>query len=178
MAVWRGDVGYDMSDLVNRHKDLVYHAITRMVPESQHHDDLFQETFLNVARGLPAFRRESKLSTWIYRVAQNTCLSHIRRVRRDPFYSSEVWFEEDICDLTPPSGDNIEAEEARTSLEGALSRLPLKYRMPIVLYYLEEMSYKEIAACLSMPMGTVKTNIHRGLLRLRRELGEDSDVHV
>jgi RNA polymerase sigma-70 factor (ECF subfamily) len=50
--------------------------------------------------------------------------------------------------------------------------------MPIVLYYLEEMSYKEIAACLSMPMGTVKTNIHRGLLRLRRELGEDSDAHV
>jgi len=81
-----------------------------------------------------------------------------------------VWFEEDICDLTPPSGDNIEAEEARTSLEGALSRLPLKYRMPIVLYYLEEMSYKEISEKLGISVKTVENQVGKALKLVRQYL--------
>ncbi|MCU0611450.1 MAG: RNA polymerase sigma factor [Candidatus Eisenbacteria bacterium] len=172
-------MGRDGDTLVDQHKDLVYHVINRMIPDPQYHDDLFQETFLNVARSMPTFRRESKLSTWIYRVAQNTCLSHIRRMRGDPAYSLDEWREEDLESQTIPAiADKAEEGERRTTLDHALDRLPLKYRMPVTLYYLEELSYREIAACLAIPMGTVKTNIHRGLMRLRTVLGEDPDAHL
>jgi RNA polymerase sigma-70 factor (ECF subfamily) len=164
----------DGDALVEDYKGLVYHVIKRMVYDATAHDDLFQDTFISIFTSLGRFEGRSKFATWIYSIATNTCLNHLRQRMRVKHYSLEEW-------LASKSGNpsllaqEADAVEPGTSdiLERALQCLPPRLRMPISLYYIENMSYKEIAECLRIPIGTVKTNLYRGLRQMRAILGGD-----
>ncbi len=81
----------DIDEVVSQHKDLVYHVINRIVFDANYHQDLFQETFLSIAKNFPTFQGRSKLSTWVYSVTAHTCLNHLRKLKSNRSYSLEEW---------------------------------------------------------------------------------------
>lgn len=156
------------AELVERYKDLVYGLIYRMTHDRSAADDLAQDVFLKVHRGLPYFRGEARLSTWIYRIVQNACVqwrgAAVREVSLDAERASRAVF---------ASTDGSFADlERRDRIEKALDRLSPQYRMLIAAHYLQGVQYDALAEALDIPLGTVKTHLYRAKRRLRELLEE------
>jgi RNA polymerase sigma-70 factor (ECF subfamily) len=153
-------------ELVERYKDLVFALIARAIQDRSRAEDLAQEVFLRVHRGLPYFRGEARLSTWIYRIVANVCAQPLRRpatVSLDDEQTS-AW-------ATPVGPDRQFSDlELRDRLEKAIGRLPVNYRLLIAAHYLDGVRYEDLADALGLPLGTVKTQLHRAKQQLRRLL--------
>jgi RNA polymerase sigma-70 factor (ECF subfamily) len=150
-------------ELVDRYKNLVYGMVWRMVGDRSQADDLAQEVFLKVYRGLPYFRGEARLSTWIYRIVANVC-TQARSSRRPERPASSPIKE-------PGAADTAFADlELRDRLEKAIARLPENYRLLIAAHYLDGVQYDALAEALDIPLGTVKTHLYRAKRRLRELL--------
>jgi RNA polymerase sigma-70 factor (ECF subfamily) len=163
----------DTDTLVHDHGKLVYHLINSIVNDTTVHDDVFQEVFLNVLRSLERFEGRSKISTWIASITVRTCYNYIRSHRKDMAnYSFERFLDEggEIAGTADPDPAEIERLGTASIVKQALDRLPLKYRLPITMFYFEDQSYREIAGALGMPIGSVKTNLYRGLRSMREGL--------
>ena len=155
-------------ELVERYKDLVYGVVYRMLSDRSQVDDLAQEVFLKVHRGLPYFRGDARLSTWIYRIVQNVCRE--ARVRSRPTVSFEA-DREDGPRREYGKADAAFAElELRDRLEKAIAQLPENYRLLIAAHYMQGVQYEALAEALDIPLGTVKTHLHRAKRRLRELL--------
>ena len=156
-------------ELVDRYKDLVYGLVWRMTSERSRVDDMAQDVFLKVHRGLPYFRGEAKLSTWIYRIVQNVCAQERGRRPADlPLESGDG----DRRRSHEPSGPDAAFGdlELKDRLEKAISQLPGPYRLLIAAHYLKGVQYEALAETLNLPLGTVKTHLHRAKRRLREIL--------
>lgn len=161
--------------LVFVHQRLCWHVISRLVKHSGEAEELCQETFLRVHRQLHQFRFESGLRTWIGRVAWSVALRHLER-KRVPLVDFGANDPDDAPDWTEgrPGAYNVETdyEQAqihrlvRAQLE-ALAPLP---RTLLMLYHLEELPIPEIAELTGLPIGTIKSHLSRGRLRLRERL--------
>lgn len=160
----------DVERLIEDHKDLVYHLIHRTVRDRGSHEEIFQEVFMNVLKSLPLFESRSKLSTWIASIAVHTCYQFIHKSRKeDQVESFETWLERrPEPGVSPDVHENYERNQVRERLEHYLQDLAPKYALPITLFYLESLSYKEIAGILNIPMGTVKSHLFRGLAELKK----------
>ena len=159
------------TQLVDRYKDRIFWLVRRMVG-SPDDEDLTQEVFLRVYRALPDFEGRSSFKTWIYRIAHNLCVSELKkRGRRGEHLSLEEEGEEKVHWLLPEGRpeleQQIEQRDVSATVRTMIERLPGKYRMVLTLFYLEQARYHEIAEIMRIPMGTVKTYIHRARLRLR-----------
>jgi RNA polymerase sigma-70 factor (ECF subfamily) len=152
-------------ELVDRHKRLVYGVILRTVADRSRADDLAQEVFLRVHRGLPSFRGDSSLTTWLFRITRNVCLE-VRDRRR--FEASLEEMLADRTDLEPGAADRAFGEiELKDRLDKALAQLPPPARFLISAHYLGGQKYEELAEALEIPVGTVKTYLYRARQRLR-----------
>jgi RNA polymerase sigma-70 factor (ECF subfamily) len=167
----------DTNQLIEDHKNLVYHVIHRTIRDRESHEEIFQEVFMNVLDSLPRFEGRSKLSTWIASIAVHTCYKFIQKAgKREQFLPFGNWLE-----AVPEPGissdlqENLERNDVRQHLERHLEELSPKYSLPISLFYMEGMTYQEIAEILDLPMGTVKSHLFRGLKELRKRIegGED-----
>jgi len=170
----------DTDRLVEDHKNLVYHLIHRTVRDRTAHEEIFQEVFLNVFESLPQFEGRSKLSTWIASIAVHTCYKFIHKAgNRERLESFGDWLE-GRPDPSVPSDlqENLERNDVRRQLERHLGELAPKYALPVTLFYLEGMSYKEIAEVLGVPLGTVKSCLFRGLKELRKRIEGGEDGHL
>jgi RNA polymerase sigma-70 factor, ECF subfamily len=158
------------ADLVERYKGLVYGLVYRMVADRTQADDLAQEVFLKVHRGLPYFRGEARLSTWIFRIVQNVCVQ--ARSRRPRVLSLDERDEEGRAARPEPGIQDgaFAGLELRDRLEKAIAQLPDQYRMLIAAHYLNGVQYEALAEALEMPLGTVKTHLYRAKRRLRELL--------
>jgi RNA polymerase sigma-70 factor, ECF subfamily len=148
------------SELVDRYKNLVYAIVARMVTDRTQADDLAQEVFLKVYRGLPYFRGEARLSTWIYRIVLNVCTQ--ARGRRRAEVSGVA--PEQEAGATDASFADFELRER---LEKAIAQLPENYRLLISAHYLDGVQYEALAETLNIPIGTIKTHLYRAKRRLR-----------
>lgn len=144
----------------------VAYAVTRAIlGDRDDVEDVVQNVFIKVYRGLHNFRGDSKLSTWIYQIARNEALNAVSKSKRklEPL--------EDL-DISSPDSDSPEARygrrELREHLDEALSLLDDAQRVAIELRYMGDRSYNEIADIMDIPVGTVKTNIYRGKTELKR----------
>jgi len=157
------------TELIDRYKDLVYGMIWRLAPDRTQVEDLAQDVFLKVHRGLPYFRGEARLSTWIYRIVANVCAqARGRPVREVPLERGP-----EKPPIDPPSIDgSFAAIELRDRLEKAIARLPEQYRFLIAAHHLRGVQYEALAEALDVPLGTVKTHLHRAKRRLRELLSE------
>ncbi len=153
--------------------EVLYHQFKRRVFGMAHRivgasdaEEVAQEVFVRVFRGLAAFRGESALSTWIYRLTVNASLSHLaRRGRRH-----EVTSDDALVDVpAPPPVERDSALAAR--IEDALGRLPAGYRAILVLHDVEGLSHEECAAILECRVGTCKSQLHKARARMRELLG-------
>jgi RNA polymerase sigma-70 factor (ECF subfamily) len=153
-------------ELVDRYKNLVYGVILRTVADRSRADDLAQEVFLRVHRGLPAFRGESSLSTWLFRITRNVC-AEVRDQRQ--FERSLDAVDDNRRPLVSPgAADRAFADmELRDRLDKALAQLPPAARFLVSAHYLGGQKYEDLAQALDLPIGTVKTHLHRAKQRLR-----------
>lgn len=161
-----GHDGAAFAELVRRHQGKVRGLLLRLSGSRSLADDLGQEVFIRAFRGLHSFKGRARLSTWLYRIAYNVFRNH--RTRAKPLASLPSSF--DNSAPAPESGTSAARCDLRKDLAGAIARLPDKYRGVVVLYYLEELSYPEIATILGCPLGTVKTHLHRAKRLLRTHL--------
>lgn len=163
--------GHDAAfrELVDQYKGLVFALIARSVPNRARAEELAQDVFLKVHRGLPHFRGDAKLSTWIYRIAINV----LSQERPDLATASldEIRPGEDEPRIRPSADDRTFADLAlRDRLDKAIQRLPLAYQVIVNGHYLKGLKYEDLAEALHLPMGTVKTHLHRAKRQLRHLL--------
>jgi RNA polymerase sigma-70 factor (ECF subfamily) len=164
----RGEVGA-FEELVDRYKNLVFAMIHRTIPDPSSADDLAQDVFLRIHRGLPYFRGEARLSTWIYRIVVNVCVQD--RGRGAP----SVSLDDVKARVSAPAAADRHANdlELRDRLEKAIAQLPAQQRVLIAAHYLRGVQYEELAEAMSLPLGTVKTQLHRAKRQLRTLLETD-----
>jgi len=152
--------------LVDTYKGLVFALIARTVQDSSRAEDLAQEVFLRIHRGLPYFRGEARLSTWIYRIVVNVCLQDQTR----PAALSLDDEARRARGQTSGSDRQFSDLELRDRLEKAIARLPPNYKLLVAAHYLDGVQYEDLAEALHLPLGTVKTQLHRAKRQLRRLL--------
>ncbi len=145
--------------LVRRHQRYVFNVAYRVLGDYAEAEDMTQEAFVRAWRGLPGFKGQAQFTTWLYRIVHNLCLNRLPRLRRELLQTEPL--EEVLASPAPSLPDHFEAQEQAAFLRAELARLPEKYRLVLTLRYLQHLSYAEIAAALNVPMGTVKTHIHR-----------------
>jgi RNA polymerase sigma-70 factor (ECF subfamily) len=164
----RGGEDSAFGELVEQYKNLVYGMIYRLAADRSLVDDLAQDVFLRIHRGLPYFRGEARLSTWIYRIVQNVCFES--RGRRLPAVTLDG--EPDGRPRFEPGGpDSAFSDlELRDRLEKAIAMLPDQQRFLIAAHYLKGVQYEALAESLGIPLGTVKTHLYRAKRRLRELL--------
>jgi RNA polymerase sigma-70 factor (ECF subfamily) len=151
--------------LVERYHPTVFAVVRSVIGDSDDVDDVVQEVFIKVYRGLAKYRGDAKFSTWVYRIARNESINAARK-RVISGQSIEDTVIEAPSTSRPDEQLSRKAEQAR--LEGYLARLDEKYRTVLELRYLGERSYAEISEVLDLPIGTVKSYIHRAKIELKR----------
>jgi RNA polymerase sigma-70 factor (ECF subfamily) len=164
----RGEVGA-FEELVDRYKSLVFGMIMRAFPDRSQAEDLAQDVFLRIHRGLPYFRGEARLSTWVYRIVVNVCMQDRGRG------TSSVSLDDPNARVSTPAAADRHAGdlELRDRLEKAIAQLPPQYRLLIAAHYLRGVQYEDLAEAMKMPLGTVKTQLYRAKRQLRMLLETD-----
>lgn len=154
------------AELVRRNQGRVRGLLMRLAQDRVLADDLAQEVFLRAYRGLVGFQQRSAFGTWLYRIAYNVYLNNRTRVRR----FCELPEDYVAAAVAPEGALSAPRSDLRRDLSAAIETLPERYRAVVVLYYLEEVSYPEIADILGVPLGTVKTHLHRAKKLLRERM--------
>ena len=162
--------------LVEKHAPMVFRTLLRLLGRSEGLDDLAQDCFLRLYRALPAFRGEALVSTYLYRIVVNVAQDELQRRHREERPLTSLADEaEDWGDRLQHPGRNAEEllmeREFAEAVERALGQLSAIQRTVLVLYHQEERTYEQMAAVLSMPIGTVRTHLHRARARLRELIG-------
>ncbi|MGH7665246.1 MAG: RNA polymerase sigma factor [Gemmatimonadaceae bacterium] len=167
-------------ELIRRYERPVFSLIYRIVRDRETAEDLSQETFIKVLNNIDRYRPEFKLSSWLFKIANNVAIDHYRKRHIDTVSmhgsphagtASEVEATSfDLADAGESALDELEARELGSAIEAAIARLRPEYRSCIMLRHVEGRSYEEIATTLDLPLGTVKTYIHRARHELREAL--------
>jgi RNA polymerase sigma-70 factor, ECF subfamily len=165
-------------ELVLRFERPVYGLIARMVQDPAMAEDLTQEAFVKAYRSLRTYDSSRKLSSWLFKIAHNTTIDHLRRHVPDTVPLEAPQDEEGRGGLAAVLSDAsvedpaaaAERRDMARSLERAISRLRSEYREAVVLFYLEGATYQEICDVTGLPLGTVKTNLHRARKELAVEM--------
>jgi len=151
--------------LVKRHKEKVRNIIYITMNNSALVDDIAQDVFITVYRNLKHFRFESQFTTWLYRITVNRCKDYLRKMNvRKIFSPIEDGYE--VSEYSTP----VENNDVSRIVMDAISKLPTKLRMPLILKDIEGFSYQEISETLNCEMGTVKSRIFRGREKLKEIL--------
>ena len=164
-------VDYGFNLLMEKYQEKVYWVIRRMVIYHESSDDIAQETFVKVWKNLDKFKGESKLYTWIYRIATNEALTHLRKKKRRFFLPIGDLENELISTLeadTYYSGDEIQLK-----LQKAILTLPEKQRLVFNMKYFEELKFREIAEVLEVTVGNLKAQYHHAVKKIEKYLKED-----
>jgi RNA polymerase sigma-70 factor, ECF subfamily len=166
-------------EIVRRYERPVFNLVVRMVQDRAAAEDLVQDAFIKVFRSLQTFDARLRFSAWILRIAHNTAIDHLRRHRPAllPLDAAGTDDEPPLADRLPDIravSPERAAERAglAQALDSALDRLRPEYRAVIVLRYQEDLEYDEIARVLDLPLGTVKTFLHRGRRALALKLAQ------
>lgn len=164
-----GDVGA-FAALVERHERRVYNLALRMVGREEDARDATQDAFLAVLRKLQGFRGEAAFTTWLHRVTVNACYDLLRRRSRAPLPLERPSDEGRPPTPEPAAPDHAERVDLRIDVRRALLQVPEEFRAVLVLCDVQDLSYEQAAAVLGVPVGTVKSRLHRGRVALGRLL--------
>ncbi len=164
-------------ELVGRLEKPLAAFIRRYVGEENLAEDLFQETFVRVVRTLGSFRPEASLTTWIFTIARNLCLDHLKAKKRHREVSMdagdddrEADYREALRSPTVEPGTLAEGSEEQARLRAAMAELPEPKREALVLRVYSGLSYAEIARITDAPVGTVKFRVHDAIQELARKM--------
>lgn len=161
-------------NMVKEHSARIFNLALLKCNQVSLAEDICQETFIRVYKGIKNFRRESTLGTWIYRIALNVCHTMIMKESRR---TKNIVRLEDVRDLNKVGLENdfqdiVMRKSNEQLIRRAISALPRKQSDAITLYYLKEFQYSEVAKIMSIPINTVKSHIRRAKESLRKFLRE------
>jgi len=169
-------------ELLTRYERPVFSLIFRMVRDRETAEDLSQETFIKVLNNLDRYSPEFKFSSWLFKIANNLTIDHLRRRRVDTIsiegapdaVTAESAKATSIAVVSGGESplEELESRELGSAIESAIGKLRPEYRACIMLRHVEDKSYEEIAEIVKLPLGTVKTYIHRARHELRAALGD------
>ncbi len=172
-------------ELIRRYERPVFSLVLRMVRDRQLAEDLAQETFIKALNAIATYKPEYKFSSWIFKIANNAAIDHLRRRDLDTLSldgSPNATTADEIEATALQVGDRaqgplaeLESRELGSAIEEAIGLLRPEYRSCILLRHVEGMAYEEIAQLLDLPLGTVKTYIHRARNELRGHLAHLRD---
>lgn len=160
--------------LVDRHKVRAMSLAFRLVGSREEAEELVQDAFVRAFRNLEQFRGDASFGTWFYRILYNVCMTKVTRRRKamDSIEDADLPLADHLADTeTPGVLENMEQEELNRLIATEVDRLPSKLKSVVLLFYIQEMSYPEISAVTGLPIGTVKTYLHRGRNLLRKAVG-------
>jgi len=165
-------------ELVRRYQDRLYHAVYRMVAHPDDALDVVQDAFLNAYQSLDNFKGDAQFFTWLYRIAINTAISHKRKQRAVLSIDAATRNGEAGLDPHDPSeesqpGHALELAEQEGRIQRALSRLSPEHRTVLVMKDMEGQKYEDMAEVLEVPIGTIRSRLHRARLELRAILEQD-----
>ncbi len=165
--------------LVRRYQDRLYNTVYRLVGNAEDALDVVQEAFLSAYQSLAGFKRDSLFFTWLYRIAVNTAISHKRKqrvlLRIDSGAGGEPAHDPaDPSDLSRP-GHALEQAEQERRVHQALARLSPEHRAVLVMKDMEGQKYETMAEVLQVPIGTIRSRLHRARLELRELLEKTED---
>lgn len=163
------------SEIVARYKNLVYSVILRMISDYEEANDIAQEIFVKIYRNLDKYSPEYKFSTWVMRISANYVIDCLRKKKQDIEFLDDLNYK-NACEKSP---EEIYIEkESKENIKNIISALPDMYKIPIVLYHENGLSYKEIADAINEPLSKVKNRIFRGRKILRDLIcgKEDKDI--
>jgi len=161
--------------LVDRHKAKAMTLAVRILGKREEAEEVVQDAFLKAYRNLDDFRGDAKFSTWLYRILYNLCMTRVTR-RKEAMASIDAGDgnsldvledEEEVSAI-----DKMAKEELKGLVHSHIGLLPEKLRTAILLFYIQEMSYEEMSFAMAMPLGSVKTYLHRGRNLLRKRLAD------
>ena len=155
-------------DLVIAYQHRVFGVALRMLRNRSEAEEIAQEVFLRVHRAVEDFRGEAKLSTWLYAITSRLCLNRLASGERRMAREGEESLERLRGDADPAA--HVERIELEAALQRAIPELPEERRIVVVLRDFEGLSYEEIAAALDLPLGTVRSRLHRARTDLKEKL--------
>jgi len=158
--------------LIEQYQRLVGHIVVRMIHQKDDREDICQEVFIQVYQNLGNFKFESKLSTWIARIAYNRCINYLEKKKTSLFDDRSIVEEtlETFPDNQAQPDQIAETTDLSSRLQVEIERMPIQFRTIVTLYHLEEMKYHEIAKILQLPEGTVKSYLFRARKLLKERL--------
>ncbi len=167
----------DFTQIFYEYKDRVYNQALRMLGSPQEAEEAAQDTFLRIYKGLSGFRGDAKLSSWIFRIAANVCISRWKQRKELASSMDDEYIEQEASKqhFIPAADVSLENAEFHERIRDSVARLQPEYSLVITLYYFEEMSYDEIARIAAIPVGTVGTYLHRARNELKSMLKRNDD---
>ena len=160
--------------LVEQYRDNVYRLAYRMCGNAYDADEAAQEAFVAAWRALPNFRGDAKFSTWLYRLTTNAAIDVMRREKRHQTVGDGEMIE--VADDADSPQETVERTEQQEAVQEALATLSEEYREVLLLRYMEELDYAEIAEVLQLPSGTVKSRINRAKAALKAALLKSGNI--
>ena len=160
--------------LVEQYRDNVYRLAYRMCGNAYDADEAAQEAFVAAWRALPNFRGDAKFSTWLYRLTTNAAIDVMRREKRHQTVGDGEMV--DLADDADSPQETVERTEQQEAVQKALATLSEEYREVLLLRYMEELDYAEIAEVLQLPSGTVKSRINRAKAALKAALLKSGNI--
>lgn len=163
-------------ELLARHRQSIYHVIFKIVRSNEEAADLVQETFMKAFGSLASYRFEYRFSTWLYKIAANNAIDHLRKKRIEalsldrPMQTRDGEVAIEIPDWSQNPEEDLYRKRRAVTIGEAIETLPPKYREVIVLRHQQDRSYEEIAEQLHIPVGTVKARIFRARELLKKKL--------
>ena len=162
--------GRAFEKLVTKYQRLVSHIVFRMIKDGGDQEDVCQEVFVKVYKSLKSFRGDSKLSTWIGKIAYNRCVDYLSK-KKIPLMDNDIESAADYITDEKSAPDVItERGEISQMLQAEIGNLPPLYRTVVTLYHLDELTYAEIGNIMKLPDGTVKSYLFRARRLLKERL--------
>ena len=158
--------------IIQKNQRLVWHIVFRMVPNQIDREDLCQDIFIKVYESLGKFKYECKFSTWIGKVAYNTCLNHVKKKKVtlfDDVVSDSQTLDAHYCSADSPE-EFTQEQDLSERLHEEIRKLPRQFATIVTLYHIEQMSYAEIGGIMRLPDGTVKSYLFRARQLLKERL--------
>jgi RNA polymerase sigma-70 factor (ECF subfamily) len=156
-------------ELVRAQQHRVYGLALRMLGNAAEAQDVAQEVFIRAHRGLAEFRGDARLSTWLYTIASRLCLNRLAKSERQVIHPGDEALGR-IADARPGPDEALERDELDEALRLAIAELPEERRVVVLLRDVEGLAYEEIAEILALPVGTVRSRLHRARLDLKEQL--------
>ena len=158
--------------LVQRHQRRVFNMVLRMLQDYEEASEINQKAFFAAWQGLPSFRGEARFATWLYRIAYNCALKQLERRKRERSLQAAMEAEQILEEVNKQkqAEDILELRARQAIVREQMEKLPARYRSVLILRHLQEMTYEEMADILSMPIGTIKTQLFRDRHLLKERL--------